>query len=377
MKKVVVGVSGGVDSAVTALLLKQKGYDVQGVFMKNWDTGEETGVCTTSKDLEDAKWMCDQIKIPFREVNYVKHYWNDVFSHLVSGYQKGLTPNPDILCNRNVKFNHFLNYALNDLQADAVATGHYARTTFGPYLENYQPDTDVHLLEAFDKTKCQAFFLCGIRQKSLRRIMFPLGELRKVDVKEIARNSGLVRLAKKKESMGICFIGKRHFQDFIAEYVNHIPGNFIDVDTGKVVGTHNGIHMWTIGQRTNLSGFSKAYFILKKISPDILVAAGTDHPRLHTKFVLSHEPNWICHEPLELTKNKILECYFRFQHTKPLIPCRIVKYSVNKLFIMLEKSARAITPGQYAVFYKDGECLGGAQIIGPGPSDIYFNGEEL
>lgn len=203
-----VGISGGVDSAVTALLLKNKGFNVTGIFMKNWDIRDETGKCAVEKDYEDARWICNKLKIPLIQIDFVKEYWNEVFSDLIEKYQTGYTPNPDILCNKNIKFNKFFDVAFNRFQADAIATGHYANTSFGPYLENYKEDTNVHLLQAHDNSKDQTFFLNQIPQQTLRRCMFPLGNYLKNHVKTIAKEAGLHKIAQKKESMGICFVGK-------------------------------------------------------------------------------------------------------------------------------------------------------------------------
>lgn len=210
IRNIVVGISGGVDSAVAALLLKNKGFNITGVFMRNWDIKDETGYCIVEKDFEDARWVCDRLKIPLVQVDFVKDYWHEVFSDLIEKYQSGYTPNPDILCNKNIKFNKFFELARSRFHADAIATGHYARTSFGAYLENYKADTNVRLLQALDNKKDQTFFLNQVSQQSLRRCMFPLGDYLKNNVKKIAEEAGLHRIARKKESMGICFVGKLH-----------------------------------------------------------------------------------------------------------------------------------------------------------------------
>ncbi|XP_020279874.1 mitochondrial tRNA-specific 2-thiouridylase 1 [Pseudomyrmex gracilis] len=217
IRNVVVGISGGVDSAVTAYFLKNKGFNVTAVFMRNWDIKDETGHCVIQKDYEDAQWICDRLKIPLAQVDFVKEYWNEVFSDLIEKYQSGYTPNPDVLCNKTIKFDKFFEFARNKFQADAVATGHYARTSFGSYLENYRADINVCLLKARDESKDQTFFLNQIPQQTLRRCMFPLGDYLKTNVKKIASEIGLHQIAQKKESMGICFVGEREFPDFISE----------------------------------------------------------------------------------------------------------------------------------------------------------------
>lgn len=363
-RKIVVGVSGGVDSAVSAHLLKEKGYSVLGVFMRNWDELDETGRCSGEKDLADANYVCKKIGIELIEVDFVKEYWNNVFSNFLEEYEKGLTPNPDILCNRHIKFDHFYKYAIDNLDFDAIAMGHYARSSFGPYLEKYKPNEDVHLLQAKDTFKDQTFFLSAINQKALRRTMFPIGELTKYEVKNLAKKIGLNRVAHKKESTGICFIGKRNFKEFMKGYISSKPGDFIDIDTGKVVGRHEGFHQWTVGQRCRLHSFLKPYFVAAKneTTNSILVAKGTDHPALYSNIIYTQEPSWICPDPLG--DHQQLQCEFRFQHTKPLVDCTVEKTMDGPgLIVNLQESVRAITPGQYAVLYRNGECLGCAKIV--------------
>nr|XP_012225785.1 PREDICTED: mitochondrial tRNA-specific 2-thiouridylase 1 isoform X2 [Linepithema humile] len=303
IKNVVVGISGGVDSAVTALLLKNKGFNVIGVFMKNWDIRDETGNCMVEKDYNDAQWICNKLKIPLVQVDFVKEYWNEVFSDLVEKYQTGYTPNPDILCNKNIKFNKFFHFARKKFQADAIATGHYAKTSFGSYLENYEADTNVHLLQARDSNKDQTFFLHQIPQQTLRCCMFPLGNYLKSHVKTIAKEAGLYQIAQKKESMGICFVGKREFQDFISEYIHDKPGDYVDLDSGLVIGKHNGIHKWTIGQRCKISGCLKPYYVFNKDQETntILVVSGTTHPALYSDSLITQDVYWMNEEPHELS----------------------------------------------------------------------------
>ncbi|KAB0804218.1 hypothetical protein PPYR_01188 [Photinus pyralis] len=374
IRKLVIGISGGVDSAVTSLFLKNKGYNVEGVFMQNWDIRDETGVCKSDEDYKDASVICEKLGIPLLRVNFVKQYWNEVFCDLLKEYETGHTPNPDVLCNRYVKFDAFYHYAREDLNADAIATGHYARTNFGPYLEYYKPNEDVHLLKAMDERKDQTLFLCQVKQKALRKTMFPLGNYMKTEVKKIAMDNGLEEIAKKKESMGICFIGTRDFPNFISEYVNNKPGNFIDIESGVTVGTHKGIHQWTLGQRSNIEGQPIAYFTVQKDvkTNNIYVARGTHHPSLFTDLLYTAHPHWIHSRPPELENGDLLECDFKFQHVEEFIGCQV--YESNKgLIVLLEKTRRAITPGQFAVFYKGEECLGSAKIIQGGPSLFTLN----
>ncbi|KAH8387362.1 hypothetical protein KR093_006594 [Drosophila rubida] len=363
IRNVVVGISGGVDSAVSAYLLKERGYNVLGVFMRNWDEHDEAGYCSGEQDLKDATWACNKLQIELREVNYVKQYWTAVFSQFLDDYQLGLTPNPDILCNRHIKFDLFHKHALDTLKYDAVATGHYARNSLGNFLErsnNADTEQGVRLLIPADTFKDQTFFLSGIAQKSLQRTMFPLGELLKTEVKQLAKRIGLQRLAEKRESTGICFVGKRDFKSFIREYITSKPGHFVDVDSGAVVGNHEGIHQWTVGQRCRLSSYLQPYFVARKdpASNSIYVAAGHDHPALHCTRIHIGDINWLCNRSRQqLATNGSLRCRFRFQHTKPLVDCQL-----NPLEVHLDTPLRAVTPGQYAVFYDDVACLGAARI---------------
>ncbi|KAG4073295.1 hypothetical protein HA402_008641 [Bradysia odoriphaga] len=369
-RKIAVGISGGVDSAVAAYLLKNRGFNVIGAFMKNWDQVDEMGQCPGEADWEDAQWVCNKLSIPLVQVNFVKEYWNDVFSCFLKDYESGITPNPDILCNRYVKFDGFYDYAMKQLNVDAISTGHYARSSFGPFLEHFSDATDVRLLTAVDPIKDQTFFLSQMPQLALRRTMFPLGELLKKDVKKIAAEAGMDRISRKKESTGICFVGKRNFNEFIREYIEDRPGNFIDFDTGQILGCHKGLHYWTVGQRTRLAGSPKPIFVQSKDTSDnsIIVTAGSDHLALFTDILYTSTPYWIVGNPLD---NGMLRCQFRFQHGDELVDCVVVQSGSNGLLVKLDQALRALTPGQYAVFYKDGECLGSSRITNPGPS-LYF-----
>ncbi|KAJ2951497.1 hypothetical protein O0L34_g13649 [Tuta absoluta] len=363
LRKVALGISGGVDSAVAALLLKRAGYQVQGVFMRNWDNNYEAGFCSDERDFEDATYVCRKLDIPLHKVYFIKEYWNEVFTVLLKEYETGLTPNPDILCNRYIKFDRFFEHCRNNLDVDAIATGHYANTSFGPYLEKYNENEGVRLMQPADSFKDQTFFLSQVKQFSLRRCMFPLANLLKTEVRNMAKSEGLMNVARKKDSTGICFIGKRRFQDFIEEYIETKKGLFIDIDTGQTVGEHSGLHKWTVGQRCCLANCIEPYFVFKKDlqTNNIYVVSGTKHPALWNNLLFTDYPHWIHKEPDELTANNLLECQFRFQHTKPLVSCRIVKNSEG-LTIMLNKNLRALTEGQFGALYKDGECLGSAKI---------------
>ncbi|KAM3961480.1 LOW QUALITY PROTEIN: mitochondrial tRNA-specific 2-thiouridylase 1 [Aphomia sociella] len=359
-KRIALGISGGVDSAVAALILKRAGYHVEGVFMRNWDSNYEIGFCSDEKDFEDATFVCRKLDIPLHRVYFIKEYWNEVFTVLLKEYENGLTPNPDILCNRFIKFDRFFEHCRKNLEVDAIATGHYANTSFGPLLEQYSETEGVRLLQPADKHKDQTFFLSQVKQFSLRRCMFPIANLIKSQVRDLAKKEGLINVANKKDSTGICFIGKR-FQDFIEEYIETKKGSFIDIDTGQIVGEHGGLHKWTVGQRCCLANWKDAYFVKDLQTNNIYVVAGTKHPALWNNLCFTNKPHWIHSEPTELSSNGVLDCFFRFQHTKPLVPCRVVNNSVG-LTIILGNNLRALTEGQYGVLYKDNECLGSAKI---------------
>ncbi|XP_014670864.1 PREDICTED: mitochondrial tRNA-specific 2-thiouridylase 1-like [Priapulus caudatus] len=378
IRRVVCGISGGVDSGVAALLLKQKGYEVVGAFMRNWDVTNEVGVCMADKEMEDATRVTKTLGIPLKEMNFVKDYWQEVFSEFLSDYENGLTPNPDILCNRHIKFNTFVEHALTTLDADAVATGHYARTSFGSYLEDYQEEANVKLLTAADEVKDQTFFLSQVRQRALRRAMFPLSDLTKDQVKRIASEAGMDFLVKKKESMGICFIGSRDFKKFIRQYLDAKPGNFVDCDTGEVVGRHAGIHNYTLGQRCRLGGKPHKYYVARKHvkTREVEVAAGTHHPALYSNSMTTGPAYWIDEQPpARLRAGGRLDCLFRFQHGKPLVPCTVTRASDDGLDISLSVPQRALTPGQYATLYDGRECLGSARIqhVGPTLHEVTLN----
>lgn len=373
-KKVICGISGGVDSAVSALILKIKGYDVEGLFMKNWDTANEHGVCMADVDREDAKFVCDHLGIPLHEVNFVKEYWNEVFSAFLKDLQQGKTPNPDVLCNKYIKFDAFYKHAIDTLGADAIATGHYVRTSAGFNLDDIDERKGVNLLKARDIRKCQTLFLSQISQEALRHSIFPVGDMLKQDVKQLAKEAGLEHIANRKESMGICFIGKRNFHDFIEDYMEPRPGNFVHLETGKIVGKHKGIHNWTKGQRTLIPGLGGgAMFVAEKdlTTNDIFVVQGTDHPALYTETLFTEEPHWINKPPRTLLTEQMYDCEFRYQHLQlhnELIHCTLTLSGGNSLIVSLNRPVRAVCPGQYAVFYTGDVCLGSAKIRRSGPT---------
>uniref|UniRef100_A0A131XYF6 tRNA-5-taurinomethyluridine 2-sulfurtransferase n=1 Tax=Ixodes ricinus TaxID=34613 RepID=A0A131XYF6_IXORI len=363
-RKVVCGMSGGVDSSVAAFLLRKSGYDVTGVFMRNWDPHDADSRCDLDADETDAKWVCDTLGIPFTTVDFVKPYWHNVFSPMLQEYQDGLTPNPDIMCNRVIKFGAFHRHAVERFGADAVATGHYAR------IRNL-PDGSVELLRGVDPVKDQSFFLSQVGQAALQRTLFPLGEATKGQVKALARSLGLHRVADKKESMGMCFIGKQDFQSFVEKYVEPKRGAFVDIETGKVVGGHSGVHAWTLGQRCRLGGLRSAYFVARlcPITQRIVVAPGRDHSALHWRELRTGAPHWIRLPLVGGAGPPSVRCLFKSQHLDPPVPCTVAEGPDGGLAVSLDRHKRAISPGQFAVFYgEDSQCFGSAKITELGPS---------
>ncbi|KAG8177332.1 hypothetical protein JTE90_018355 [Oedothorax gibbosus] len=329
LKNVVCAISGGVDSCVAALILKNRGFQVQGVFMRNWDIADEKGFCQADHDKEDAEYVCRKLNIPFIEVNFVKEYWNNVFSYLLHEYKNGFTPNPDILCNKKIKFDAFFKYALRHLKADAIATGHYARiATSGKDGQSFK------LLRGVDREKDQTFFLSQIPKVSLEKCMFHIGEM---DV-------ALYRI-------------------------------YIFVTGFKLL---RGIHCWTIGQRCALPGLPTPFYVAEKnvTNQDILVAPGRMHPALFHQTLVTEPPYWINNPPDTLSTNRTLRCEFRFQHREPLVNCLLFQDQEQRLQVYLEKPLRALTPGQYAVFYDGEECLGSARILFQGPSMYDLEAEQ-
>ncbi|XP_056280902.1 mitochondrial tRNA-specific 2-thiouridylase 1 [Pseudoliparis swirei] len=388
IRHVVCAMSGGVDSSVAALLLKRRGYSVTGVFMKNWDSLDETGVCTADKDCEDAYRVCQTLDIPFHQVSYVKEYWHEVFSQLLKEYERGRTPNPDILCNKHIKFNHFHKYAVNTLGADAMATGHYAMTsqedeevfqqthTAPPsstlFRDRFEIRNPARLYKGADLLKDQTFFLSQIPQDALRQTMFPLAGLTKDFVKKMAAEAGFHHVLKKKESMGICFIGERNFGNFILEYLEPKPGNFVSIEDGTVKGRHKGWFTLTLGQRAKIGGQMGPWFVVDKDidTGDVFVAPTTNHPALFRDTVRTDRFHWVTFDPPpELVKTQMMECHFRFIHQMPLIPCTVTLNMNGSVWITLSQPVRALTPGQFAVLYKGDECLGSGKIVQLGPSE--------
>ena len=353
-KTVVVGMSGGVDSSVSALLLKQQGYNVIGLFMNNWEEKDDCGVCTATEDYEDVRRVCDKIGIPYYSVNFAKEYLERVFSTFLSEYEKGRTPNPDVLCNREIKFGPFLDYA-KMMGADYIATGHYCKLDI--------VDNKFYLKKAKDKSKDQSYFLNQLSQEQLSQVLFPLADIEKTEVRKIALENDLVN-AKKKDSTGVCFIGERNFKNFLQHYLPAKKGDIVDT-TGKVVGTHDGVLYYTLGQRKGLKiggmagGNGERWFVLEKdVKNNRLIVSQGEDDKLFSSSLIATEFNWIPNIP---EQNKFT-CFAKFRYRQPDQKVD-VEIKDDKVYVYFAEKQRAVTPGQYVVLYDENEnCLGGGVI---------------
>lgn len=352
--KVIVGMSGGVDSSVSALLLQQQGYQVEGLFMKNWDEDDGTEYCTAMADLADAERVCERLGITLHTANFAAEYWDNVFEHFLAEYQAGRTPNPDILCNREIKFKVFLEYAQR-LGGDLIATGHYVR----------RADRDGHtlLLKGLDDNKDQSYFLHAVGEAEFARSLFPVGELEKPEVRRIAEQHQLVT-HNKKDSTGICFIGERRFKDFLQQYLPAQPG-IIETTEGVVIGEHAGLMYHTIGQRQGLgiggvkgAGEAPWFVVEKDLQRNVLIVAqGTDHPSLYHNRLYAGQVHWINPAPTQH-----FHCTAKVRYRQADQACEVQLTSDGKLIVLFDTPQRAITPGQSVVFYQGDICLGGAVI---------------
>lgn len=349
--RVIVGLSGGVDSSVCALLLKQQGYQVEGLFMKNWE--DDGQYCQSTKDREDAQAVCDVLDIPLHCVNFSREYWHEVFEHFLAEYQAGRTPNPDVLCNKHIKFAAFLNHA-KQLGADKIAMGHYART------QTYSGK--ILLLKGLDAQKDQSYFLHALNQSQLKDALFPIGHLEKSAVRAMAKAHGLPTYAKK-DSTGICFIGERKFKAFLSEYLPAQPG-LIKTTDGMVIGEHSGLMYYTLGQRQGLGigGQKEAreapwYVIEKDLSHNVLVVAQGEDEKLYTHTVFAENMHWISDDPPVLP----LSCTAKIRYRQKDQACTLTQTDTDWR-IDFEQAQRAATPGQYVVFYQLDSCLGGGMI---------------
>ena len=354
--RVVVGMSGGVDSSVTALLLKEQGYDVIGVFMKNWDDTDENGVCTATEDYKDVAAVADQIGVPYYSVNFEKEYWDRVFEYFLAEYRAGRTPNPDVMCNKEIKFKAFLDYAM-ELGADYVATGHYAQV-------RTDENGIVHMLRGADNNKDQTYFLSQLTQEQLKKTMFPLGHLEKPEVRKIAEKAGLAT-AKKKDSTGICFIGEKNFKKFLGEYLPAQPGKMMTLD-GIEMGNHAGLMYYTIGQRGGLGIGGQhgqltrdPWFVVGKdlTTNTLYVGQGFHHEHLYSTSLDASDLSFT----REMPETFDLHCTAKFRYRQEDTGVTI-HVNGDKVTVDFDEPVRAITPGQAVVFYDGEECLGGAMI---------------
>lgn len=354
--KVIVGMSGGVDSSVAAYLLREQGYHVEGLFMKNWEQDDRDGYCAAAQDLADAQTVCDQLGIKLHSVNFASEYWDRVFSHFLSEYEQARTPNPDILCNKEIKFKAFLEHALQ-LGADFIATGHYAK------IQRHDDTATLH--KAKDRDKDQSYFLHAIDPNALRKTLFPVGDFLKTEIRAIATKLNLATHAKK-DSTGICFIGEKRFKTFLNEFMLAKPGN-IESTNGELLGRHDGLMFYTLGQRQGLGiGGTRAgneepwYVVDKKIDSNTLVVAqGSDHIMLYAQGLICSAIHWLV-DPTSI--DLPLTCHAKTRYRQTDQACIISPATNNQHCVMFANPQRAITPGQYIVFYNKNQCLGGAII---------------
>lgn len=355
--RVVVGMSGGVDSSVSALLLKEQGYDVIGVFMKNWDETEDSGVCTATQDYEDVKKVADKIGIPYYSINFEKEYWHRVFEYFLNEYKKGRTPNPDVMCNSQIKFKSFLDFAMN-LDADYIAMGHYAKTV-------KDQKGIVHMMRPKDGNKDQTYFLSQLHQDQIKKVIFPLADLTKPQVREIALKHGLAT-AKKKDSTGICFIGERNFRKFLSEFLPAKAGNMV-TPSGQIVGRHAGLMYYTIGQRQGLGlGSTKEstapWFVVGKNlkKNELIVQQGYDSKLLYATRLKASDMSFFTGQSKHDFR---LHCSAKFRYRQCDVGVTVDYHAAdNTADVFFDQPARAVTPGQALVLYKGEECLGGGNI---------------
>ena len=354
-EKIIIGLSGGVDSAVAALLLKQQGYQVEALFMKNWEEDDTAEYCSAAEDLADATQVCERLDIPLHSVNFSTEYWDNVFAYFLQEYRSGRTPNPDIMCNREIKFKAFLDYAIS-LGASRIATGHYVQTE--------ETADATLLLRGADHNKDQSYFLYALSRYQLSKALFPIGHLHKTAVRKLARENGF-QVHNKKDSTGICFIGERKFRDFLQQFIPAQPGEIRTLDD-RVIGNHSGLMYYTIGQRQGLGigGLQHAseepwFVVAKDLDHNILrVAQGHDHPALFHQCCDIQALHWI--NDMNMTLPFVCSAKIRYRQQDQ--PCKITRIDNANARVEFDQPQRAITPGQSIVFYSNQLCLGGATI---------------
>ncbi|MDX1538785.1 tRNA 2-thiouridine(34) synthase MnmA [Arsukibacterium sp.] len=356
-KKVIVGMSGGVDSSVSAYLLIQQGYQVEGLFMKNWEEDDNDEYCAAAEDMQDAQQVCDKLGIVLHKVNFAAEYWDNVFEYFLAEYRAGRTPNPDIMCNKEIKFKAFLEFAADALGADYIATGHYVRRRF----HNGQ----WQLLRGLDTNKDQSYFLYTLGEQHIAQTLFPVGELEKPAVRAIAEQQGLIT-HDKKDSTGICFIGERKFKDFLQQYLPAQPGDIVSFDDGQLLGRHDGLMYHTLGQRKGLKigGLREGsddpwYVVAKDLEQNrLLVAQGHDHPALLASGLTASQLDWVDRQGPQ----QPMRCTVKTRYRQTDISCTLTPQADGQVNVVFDQPQKAVTPGQSAVFYLDDVCLGGGII---------------
>ena len=354
-EKIIVGMSGGVDSSVSALLLKQQGFGVEGLFMKNWEEDDTEEYCSAAVDLADAQQVCDKLDIPLHTVNFSSEYWDNVFEYFLSEYRSGRTPNPDIMCNREIKFKAFLEHA-QTLGARRIATGHYVRSR--------SLDNETQLLKGSDIDKDQSYFLYALNQHQISHSLFPIGELEKSEVRQLAQKHHF-SVFDKKDSTGICFIGERKFRDFLERFIPAQPGVIESID-GQILGNHSGLMYYTIGQRQGLGiggtteGSDSPWYVVEKqlATNTLVVAQGHHHPKLYHSICTIGDLHWINNPDISLP----FSCSAKIRYRQQDEACNITEIDDCSAVIEFETPQRAITPGQALVFYQNEICLGGGTI---------------
>ncbi|MFT6899410.1 MAG: tRNA-specific 2-thiouridylase [Paraglaciecola sp.] len=355
-KKVIVGMSGGVDSSVSAYLLLQQGYQVQGLFMKNWEEDDNEQYCAAAQDLQDAQSVADKLGIELHTINFAAEYWDNVFEYFLAEYKSGRTPNPDIMCNKEIKFKAFLEFAAQELEADYIATGHYVRRR--------KQDGHWQMLRGLDDNKDQSYFLYTLGEEHISQTLFPIGDIEKPRVREIAQQQGLIT-HDKKDSTGICFIGERKFTDFLAQYLPAQPG-IIETAEGQEIGQHQGLMYHTLGQRKGLLiggmkefGEQPWYVVDKDMQRNVLIVGqGADHPRLFSKGLVANQLDWVDRKGPDGT----LRCTVKTRYRQQDIDCTLTPSKDGSLEVIFDTPQKAVTPGQSAVFYAQDICLGGGII---------------
>ncbi len=353
---IAIGLSGGVDSSVSAYYLKQQGFDVIGIFMKNWEEDDTDTYCSAAQDRQDAEAICDTLNIPFHTINFASEYWDFVFEYFLSEYQAGRTPNPDILCNKEIKFKAFLNYA-QKLGADKIATGHYAQL--------HEVNGQFHMMKAIDAHKDQTYFLYTLGQAQLSKVLFPIGHLVKPEVRGIAAEQGFLN-ASKKDSTGICFIGERKFKDFLKRYLPAKPGAIVN-EEGKVLGHHEGLMYYTIGQRQGIGiggqreGSHDAWYVAQKnlATNELIAVQGSAHPLLFCQTLTASQLHWTQGQ----APTSPLRCHAKIRYRQQEQPCVVSIAEDQHMSVVFDEPQRAVTPGQSIVLYQDNECLGGGVIV--------------